>query len=239
MKRICYILMLVSSFQCFSQATEEPVLVRFDIGKGFFAERVFAVNGSPYLNEKYEMGVIINGPSKKEFRMRYNAYLGMFEVLDKNDKEASVLKSANILVAFDEKIYRILDYEETVQDKALYYLPQNGDKTIRGNIKQGYFNRLSDGETKLYLKTIKRIPKFKSSDHGYNRFEPTALLTLTHYFIKRKYRPATRIKLSKKEVLFALNDKYNELRTYIKKNKLKLKTEEEVIQLISYYDTLN
>lgn len=245
MKQAFLVFFFIGAFWCFSQDTDEPVKVRFDLDpntQDAFSNdrsRIFVVKGSPHLDEEHRIGKIINGKTITEALLRYNAYYDTFQVLDENKKKASVFKSPNVQVELDGKRYQLITYEENVQDKALYYLPENTNGTLNGNKKQGYFSELSEGETKLYFKTIKRVPKFKLPQHGYESFEPTALVTLEHYYIKRKHRPAVRIKLSRKEVLFALNNKYNEVRTYIKKNKLKVKTEEEVIQILSYYDTLD
>jgi hypothetical protein len=94
-------------------------------------------------------------------------------------KKTSVLKSLNVKVKLIGTIYHLLTYEETVRDKALYYLPQDV-KNHMENKRKGYFSVLSDGKTLLYSKTIKSIPKFKIPEDGYERFEPTTFLTLTH-----------------------------------------------------------
>lgn len=245
MKKLILIIAIAASFCCFPQDTDEPVKVRYDLpaaDRGALQSdisREFTIKGSPYINEEHQKGYIINGETKTAALIRYNAYNDTFQVLDKNKKKAAVLKSPNIKVELNGVIYHLLTYKETVRNKALYYLPQNGTKNKDGNKREGYFSALSDGETLLYSKTIKRIPKFKIPEHGYERFEPTTFLTLTHYYVKRTLRPAVRIKLTKKEVLFALNNKYDEIRAYIKENKLKVKTEKDVIQIISYYNTLN
>lgn len=245
MKKLILIIAIAASFCCFPQDTDEPVKVRYDLpaadrdGLQSDIGREFTIKGSPYITEEHQKGYIINGKTKTEALIRYNAYYDTFQVLDKNKKKAAVLKSPKIKVELNGAVYHLLTYKETVRDKALYYLPQNGTNNTNGNKKEGYFSALSDGETLLYSKTIKRIPKFKIPEHGYERFEPTTFLSFTHYYVKRKLRPAVRIKLSKKEVLLALNNKYNEIRTYIKEHKLKVKTENDVIQIISYYDSLD
>ena len=242
-----FFLILMSGFYCFSQDTDEPVKVRYNLpgspeNTNPFRgdeDRFFTVKGSPYLNEIHKEGTIINGDKEILALLRYNAYFDSFQVLDKNKKKSFVLKSPNIKVVLSGKTYHLVTYEETVRDKALYYLPTNSTTELNHNKKEGYFSALNEGKTILYEKTFKRVPKFKQVEHGYDRFEPSAFLTVTHYYIKRTHRPAVRIKLSKKEVLFALNNKYDEVRAFIKENKLKAKTEEEVIQIISYYDTLD
>ena len=239
-----YILLVFACIQCYSQDTDEPVKIRFDLPPNADRlqgdrTRIFTVKGSPYLNEKFRKGTIINGTTTTEALLRYNAYFDSFQMLNGNSEKVFVFKAPSIKITLDNKTYILDSYEITTQDKALYYLPETFNKELNGNKINGYFRILNEGETLLYLKTSKRVPKFSLPDHGYEQFSPTSLTKINNYYIKRKNRPATRIKLSKKEVLYALNDKYNEIRTYIKKNKLKVKSEEEVIEILKYYDSLN
>ncbi|MFK7811504.1 MAG: hypothetical protein AB8B59_03365 [Maribacter sp.] len=244
MKKIILLLLLSTSFNSFSQDTDEPVQIRFDLPSNGSIDdadrtRIFTAKGSPYIKETYQQGFVVNGKNKTAALLRYNAYYDRFQFLDENNKKTFVLKSPNIKIELDGKTYELLTYKITVQDKALYYLPEGENEKTNKNNREGYFSSLTEGKTMLYTKTSKRLPKFQLPENGYDQFEPTELRTLVQYYLKRKNRPATRIRLSKKEVLFALNDKYDELRSYIKENKLKVKSEEEVIQIISYYDTLN
>lgn len=244
MKKYILILLIFTCLPCFPQDTDEPVKIRFDQppnGDRLQGDRtrIFTVKGSPYLNEKFKKGTVINGTTKTEALLRYNLYYDSFQMLNGNSEKVFVLKAPSIKIALEGKTYVLDTYEVTTKDKALYYLPETFNKELNGKKIEGYFRILNEGETLLYLKTSKRVPKFSLPDHGYEQFSPTSLTKIDYYYIKRKNRPATRIKLSKKEVLYALNDKYNEVRTYIKKNKLKVKSEAEVIQILKYYDSLN
>ena len=67
---------------------------------------------------------------------------------------------------------------------------------------------------------------------------PSSLRKKT-YFVKGSNKPAIPLAhLSRKEVFAVLWDKYSELRKYARNNKLHMRTEEEVIQVLSYYDSL-
>lgn len=244
MKTLISFLLIVSCFFSYSQDTDEPVKVRYNLNgspensnplRGD-QNRVFTIKGSPYLNETHQPGSIVNGLKTTKALLRYNAYLDQFQILDEQKAKHFVLRVPNIKIILHEKSYTLLQYEETVRDRALYYLAPSTTTTTK---KEGYFELLNSGTTTLYLKTFKRIPKFKLAEHGYERMQVPTFLTVEHYYIKRSNRPAQRIALTKKEVLFALNDKYNEVRSYIKKNKLKIKTVDDVIQVLTYYDSLN
>lgn len=245
MKRILCLLFFITNFYCFSQDTDEPVKIRYSLNPANSnplsgdRERVFTIKGSPYLNEIHKEGTIINGSKKIKALLRFNAYYDRFQVLDKNKKKSSVLKSPNIKIILDGEIYHLITYKESVKDRTLYYIPDNSNEKLKGNKRQGYFSALNTGPTILYTKTFKRALKFKDVDHGYEAFSPSTFTTEKLYYIKRRDRPAIRIRLSKKDVLLALNDKYNEIRKYFKENKLKAKTVEEILQIISYYDTLD
>lgn len=245
MKKLILIIAIAASFCCFPQDTDEPVKIRYNLNPavsnplGADTERVFTIKGSPYLNEIHKEGTIINGSKKIKALLRYNAYSDRFQVLDKNKKKSFVLKSPNIKIILDGETYHLITYKESVKDKTLYYIPDNSNEKLKANNRLGYFSPLNSGLTMFYSKTFKRALKFKDVVHGYESFTPSTFTTEKLYYIERKNRPAVRIRLSKKDVLLALNDKYNEIRAYLKKNKLKAKTKEEVLQIISYYDTLD
>ncbi len=185
-------------------------------------EHQFTVKGSPYIEKAFKMGSVVRNKNRKDsVFMRFNAYRDYIEFLDDHQK--------NLVLLQDEEI------EATLAGTTYRYIPY-----ISGNeTRSGYFNPLSEGETALYRKTTKTIPKFEFPAHGYESFKPPQFMTRTHYYIKKKLGPAKKLAhLSRKEVFAILWDKYSELRSYSKKHRLKLRTEAEVIQILEYYDAL-
>lgn len=81
--------------------------------------------------------------------------------------------------------------------------------------KEGEFDRLSQKKT------------------GKDRY-----IKAERYFIKKENEKLKPIKLKKSDILKVFAEKKKEIKDYIKKNKLKVKEEQDFIKLLHYYDTL-
>jgi len=243
MKQLLCITLYLITLSFFGQDTDEPVKIQFDLHPDMAGmnstSREFIVDGSPYLNETYQLGTIINGNNKSEALLRYNVFEDKFQFLDENKKKKFLLKAPNIKVILDGKTYEIVEFKEAPKYNLGYYVPKTEKNKNTNNTKMGYFIVLYEGNTILYQKTAKKITKLQQPESGYETFKPSKFVLDKGYYLKKAFKTAYRIDLSKKAMLLALNNKYDEIRVYIKKHKLKVKTEEEVIQVITYYDTLN
>jgi len=93
MKKVFLLFILASGFYCFSQDTDEPVKARYNLSAADRDKlqpstgREFTIKGSPYLNEEHQEGLIINGETKTEALIGYNAYYDSFQALDENKKK--------------------------------------------------------------------------------------------------------------------------------------------------------
>ncbi len=185
-------------------------------------EREFIVSGSVYFDKTFKSGKILkDGKLQAESLMRYNPFRDHFELQTSENSPQLMVKSGNVEAMLDGKIYQYVTYEDKEQQK------------------QGYMNPLNDGPTYLYARTVKEVPIIDLPDHGYEDFKSPAFATKHYYYIKRNDRPAIKLyALSRKEVFAVLWDKYSELRQYARKNKLHMRNEDEVIQVLEYYDTL-
>ncbi len=231
-------------FSAVAQTTDEPVFVELviptlseNLGRADMA-RKFQVKGSAYLEESFKEGTIINGTGQNKVQMRYNVYDDRFQFLDEHGKKKMVMKSASIKVSLDGKTYEMFEYNENPKENLNYYIPEPLVKKNAATPHLGYFQVLHHGATKLLLRVSKKVSKMGVPKNGYELIEPSEFRLLTNYFVKRPNRPAENIQLTKKQVLTVLNDKYSQLNTYIKKNKLKVNTVEDMVQLLGYYDSL-
>ncbi|WP_425235872.1 hypothetical protein [Ulvibacterium sp.] len=178
------------------------------------------VEGTVYMDKQFRKGyVLVNGYKNEELALRYDAYSDEIEYLD-DGKRMLFYKSDHTEVRIDSVVYRLVDYFD------------------RGNVKSGFFTPLNQGETVLYLRNTKTI-FYKAPENGYESFVPPKFMLKTSYYLKRKDRPAMSLNdLSKKEIFAALWEHYSDLRKYARENKLRMRTEEEVIQVLNYYDSL-
>ncbi|NJB70929.1 hypothetical protein GGR42_001391 [Saonia flava] len=225
MKHVSFIFFLFTALNIYSQGHDDVVKIGYNLNNqqsmGITPVYEYIVQGSPYLNKIFKMGkVILNGKTETESLMRYNIYRDHFELLDNTGKQVYLEKNSKIDIVLDGKTYQYIDY--------LY----------RGKVKFGYCTPLNHGKTILFIRDIKKVSEYKRPAHGYESFSPPKFIDEFVYYIKRENKPAKEVELNKRDVPFVIENKFTELRNYIKKNKLKLKTEEEVITLLQYYDSL-
>lgn len=222
------ILLSILPLYTFGQIKDDVIIITFDLVVDGFTgpennKHEFVVKGTPYLDRNFKPGKILigkAGENEREGLMRFNAYRDHIEI-NQNGTKAFVAQASDVKVVLDGTTYAYLKYIE------------------RGNSKTGYFNLLHEGETQLYAKIQKVIPKTDFPDHGYETFEPPSFVTETTYYIKRKNRAAEKLRhLSRKEVFAILWDKYSELRAFARKNKFNVRTVEDTIQILTYYDEL-
>lgn len=179
------------------------------------------VDGTVYLDKQFKRGfAILNGHKNEELLLRYDAYSDEIEYLDDDGKRMLFKRSEHTGVVIDSISYRFIEYFDS------------------GNVKSGFFNPLNEGGTVLYLRNSKTI-FYKTPENGYESFVPPKFVLKTSYYLKRKDRPAMPLNdLSRKEIFAVLWEHYSDLRRYARENKLRMRTEEEVIQVLNYYDSL-
>ncbi|MEP2059847.1 MAG: hypothetical protein ABJJ05_18710 [Maribacter litoralis] len=185
--------------------------------------------GSPYLNEEFVHGeVIVNEKVEEVGKMRYNAYRNEVEILDNLSKDSyySLLKRAYIKVEIEGKLYRIYTYVDN-------------DKSI----KTSYFTDLNEGGLKLLFKPEALLKQARSPSTSYEKYSPPTYVWNSSYYIldnrnKDKENHAVKIRLTKNNILDFTGSRKNEMKLYIKENKLNLRKEQDVITFLNYYNSL-
>lgn len=178
--------------------------------------------GSPYINEVYKEGeTVISGKTQTAALMRYNALNESVELLDRaSQKPRKLLRRKNISATFGGKTYAVMEYNE-------------GSK-----IKLGYFNQLNQGKISLLYRPKKTFVQAENPDNGYDKYDPPTYKDVSEYYIRVGDESASFIRLNKRQVLKAINDKEEILRPFIKKHRLNLKKESDVLLLLNYYNSL-
>ncbi len=144
--------------------------------------------------------------------MRYNA----IEFLDSDQIIREVLRRPYITVSIDGKRFEIVEYLD------------------EGVEKQGYFNPVSPGKTKLLFMPRKELfIKSKGYTEAYAVYRE-----ISSYYLKKEGRPAEKIRLNKKTILNHLEDKAPQLTPFISDYGINLRKEEDVVRLLDYYNSL-
>jgi hypothetical protein len=183
--------------------------------------RYASVEGTPYLDDEFTYGSLRYKEKKfVNLLLRYNYYEGYFEF--KTDDEVKF---------FDPKYTEV----DTVwyKDFKYIYLSFQAPKSIKKN----YMRLLNNGSTQVleYKETIKLDPEAAS---GYNAARPARFNPRPEkLYVRIEGNPAKEFR-NKKSVSMIFGSDAETLSGYIKKEKLKLKTQEDLIQLCEYYDSL-
>ncbi|NNK11938.1 MAG: hypothetical protein HKP08_11375 [Flavobacteriaceae bacterium] len=178
------------------------------------------VQGSPYANEEFVLGkVYAKGQEPYNGLLRYNAYQDGIEM--KTDKGIITLLKRDYLSAVMEgKHYRIENYKKN------------------GAIRKTYFVEMNEGNARLLLKQGKNFVEERVATSSYSKDQPAKFEDDNSYYIITEGNPGVEVRLRSKNIIAALPDHQKEIAAFAKKNKLKMKTEEEVLQVLAYYNTL-
>ena len=188
------------------------------------------VKGSPYDNENFLKGTIIFGEKTyKNVWLRYNIYADEVEVKinaskDKNEEIYALNRDPEIsFIIKDEKI-RYTDL-----------LRKNKRDKTSGNIVV-----LFEGENyALYKKKLKLYKESKKATTSLQRSFPARFIDSEEYYVKIAEQTPVLIKLKLGDILNFLNDdKKNNVKNYVKENKIAVKKIPQLIQLLKYIDTL-
>lgn len=178
------------------------------------------IEGTPYVDEIYKMGVASVNGKEINLLMRFDAFNDQIELIDQKNKSFNLLKKDNIEAEFEGKTYKVVEY------------------TKKGEQKLVYANPLNIGEVVLYFKPRKVFVQAVKPEHGYDSFEPPHYKEDNFYLIQRNGETAEEIRLAKSPLIRYLRDKAPQLRDFIASKELDLKKEKDAVQLINYYNSL-
>ena len=198
-------------------------LIQNDQGAPFLGINYTDVKGHPYLFENWTEGTVRlrNGKSYTIVQLKYNLLLD--ELFFKDIKTEQLLAFVIPVVEF-----KLNDKEK---GSSLF---RNGYKAIDNQTEKSYYHVLFDGGTQLLKRTSKKINEEKpfNSASTIKSFE-----VLNFYYISNN-TALIKIRKDKKSVLAALANQGDALEKYIQEKTLNIKNEEDLIQLIQYYNSL-
>jgi hypothetical protein len=180
------------------------------------------IEGSEYLNDKFVEGEVFTQSSKRfsGIPMRYNAYLDEIEVK-----------------LPDGKIYKLSNTSQIIQvnlnNEVLIFSPF----IYAREKKNGFLFRLYSGKSALYKRNYK-IYKGKVPSNGIIEEIPAKIVDKPkEYFIKLKDGVPLLCK-TKKDLLEMLRNHLSEIEVFLKRERLKMNNEADLIKVLTYYDSL-
>lgn len=182
-------------------------------------DRQTNVTGSPYQNENFQPGTVTIADKSFDTYIRYNGLNDVFEIKNQMGDISALIRRPDIKITMDGKQHKI----ET-------YVDENDMS------KQRYFVILAEGENMLLKNEGIEYKEAQQASSSYSQSKPASLVPYSKYYIKKGDGNAVEVSLRKKAILNVLDD--DRAKDYVKDNKLKLKKEEEVVQLLNYLNAL-
>ena len=180
-------------------------------------------DGSIYLQNKFVESSIIDETSSGTYdsELRYNIYTDAVEYKE-NSELFELSKNPKIQARIGE------DY--------FYYCQF---KTQRGVDREGYYILVElHDQYRIYKRYEVKIKDPVKMDVYNGTPEPGSIRKKVNYFLEEN-DIIVELPLDKKEILTtAFSDKSDELKQYIKKEKIRLKKEEDLVRLVAKYNAL-
>nr|WP_321233548.1 hypothetical protein [uncultured Psychroserpens sp.] len=191
------------------------------------------IKGSPYLNKNFADGeFFLNDESEGHFYLRYNVYNDQIEILTDNSAVNlnsemplydAFLKTENSKVVLDGKTI-----------KSFYYNDENGNTT------NSYFIEVNVTEkfTLLLRKRCILTPAEKAATP--NQADRAARFTMynDYYVLDHNEKYPKKIEAKQRKLLKTFPKQAEALKDYMKKERINLKEEQDLVKLTNYMSTL-
>ncbi len=177
--------------------------------------------GSIYESKDYQKGSIIDTKSGTfDIRIRYDIFNDALEYKE-NGKSYQVIKTKTTHVRINDEYY--------------YYCKFKDSRGLRRN---GYYILVELNEQyRIYKKYDLKITEPKEMDPTTGSSTMGKIKQITTYYIEEN-NAIKELPISKKDFLASFTDKEEELKTYMKKEKIRLKKEEDLMKLVAKYNAL-
>ncbi|MEM1120747.1 MAG: hypothetical protein AAGJ18_09880 [Bacteroidota bacterium] len=219
-------LLLVTVFQFSVTAQKGDVLLTNSAT--FEVDQYKDIDGSPYLFEEWQLGKVISKEKDKDVEMEYllnfNGYTKSFEV--RKDQQ---------FITLDEQYYSEIRVADPSGDATK-------TKVFKTNAHPIYKNRFMqvvfEGTDFVVLHDFQqRLNEREVQAYAGNKKMQEFTDNSTYHVIRDNKAKA--FKTKKKSLLGAFKDQEGALKNYIKKNKLKIDDEKELIAFLRFYEGLN
>ena len=179
-------------------------------------------NGSKYFNKNFTIGKVYVGVEKQKeiIPVRYNAYQGFIEI--QNGDEIQVLvQDPKISCSINGDLYVYTNYN-----------------TKKSNDTSGYLKVLYEGDAfTLYKQELVTFREAKPAKSSMTTSFPAKYVQYENFYFKATNSQSA-IEINKKTFPKAFNNKQAEVKSYIKKNNIDMKSENDLLKLFTFYHGL-
>jgi len=215
---VCY------SFASFSQQSTKISMLSTALNEDRYPD----IQKSPYLFDEYTPALVYDKKKNvtDEYLLNYNGYTKEFEFLYKGKTYVLDIRHYDEIVI--EKYTKSADYSSKYVSESIKFvkgLDPNDQKNFQILVH-------ADDHLSVYKKFEVKLALSESTGNGKGLVKTEFFLNGFFYYML-KDNTVSKLKLNKKNVQANLNDP--EVVSYVKKNKLKLNSEQNLKQLLAYY----
>jgi hypothetical protein len=194
-------------------------------GRPLLERQYTDVQGSPYLTDSWQMGTVrlSNGKTHNNVELKY----------DQVAEDLIFKGSSGQLFRFAEPVseFRIQTAGSTGTAGLLF---RTGYKPADDATVKTFYQVLSDGETPLLKRSFKKVIENKP----YGSATTVKIFQDVNFYYLVKDGQPLKLKRDKKAILTALGDYTAELEKFISTNNLTLKSDSNLVMLITFYNSL-
>jgi hypothetical protein len=216
MKRVLLLLCLAASSALFAQLPKNLLVPTTKVSA------YDNYNGSIYMKTHYKESSIIDEKSGTfDAKLKYNIYSDALEYNSKSELY-EVVKNQTVHARINSDYFYYCEFQNQ-----------------RGIHKSGYFIlvELTD-KYRIYKKLTLKVKDPEEKGKIINGLpEPGFIKTITTYYLEES-GVIMELPINKKEMLATFNDKESELKNYLKKKKIRLSKEEDLVRLVARYNAL-
>ena len=189
------------------------------------------ISGDRYLFASYKSGVIVeNTGQTHQVFLKYDMYKDEVEVF--NNDEALILTKA-LYPSFK------FDYFDDVLNSRKTITFKSGFK-IDGYKKDNYFEVLLENKDYSFIKLNRvSLEEFTTSEYGGKNEVQSKFVKRERYFLYESDGSYIEVRNKKSAIYESFEDYKDQISAFIKANKLKFKTEADLIEVIAYYLEIN
>lgn len=193
---------------------------------GYSEEDLRNINGSPYQVDFFQPGTIYSNDklAASNILMRYNIFSDEIEInqsQNPEEKDISVLsKSPTIFVNIANNTYVYV-------------------QNLISKDKSGYFNvLLEDDHFDLYKKSTTTYIEKRFAETTYQQDQPARFEGKETYFLVNTEGRFFELPSKRRKFLNVFKDHKNKMNSYIKKENLDFKDENDLVKIITHFNTL-
>lgn len=184
------------------------------------------VKGSPFENNNFTLGVIVDETNHKSINMylRYNIYSDEIEI------------KQEVYIPESESLLKVEDISCVINGKTYKYLGFTNDSNAELN---GYLKVLYKGSyNSVYERLTSHYKPYQEAENSFVPAKSPSFETITKYYIQQG-DSISALPSKKKDLYLKFPELNKEIKTFFSKNKVNIRTPEGVIKFAQFLDAMH